>query len=168
MQLTAGLNSRTDAFDWRATKPLTTARVAPITRTACRLGAIDIKASGAYAAYFFLSIAFKTYELQAPKALIFEVLGRVRCNAPPQGGAPCGKPRAQLSPLAYVCSAEGYVISGPWERRPRPFARKEFAMLDNATLHNLVLTVLYYASPLLLLAGVAGFATSMAMWFIRR
>ena len=41
-------------------------------------------------------------------------------------------------------------------------------MLDNATLHDLILTVQYYASPLLLLAGVAGFATSMAMWFIRR
>lgn len=80
--------------------------------------------------------------------------------------SPCGKPRAQLSPLAYACSAEGYVISDPWERHP--FARKEFAMLDNATLHDLILTVLYYASPLLLLAGVAGFATSMAMWFIRR
>lgn len=79
---------------------------------------------------------------------------------------PCGKPRTQLSPLAYAYSAEGYVISGSWERHP--FARKEFAMLDNATLHDLVLTVLYYASPLLLLAGIAGFATSMAMWFIRR
>ncbi|WP_312567629.1 hypothetical protein [Comamonas sp.] len=41
-------------------------------------------------------------------------------------------------------------------------------MFDNVTLHDLIHAVLYYGSPLLLLAGVAGFATSMAMWFIRR
>lgn len=40
-------------------------------------------------------------------------------------------------------------------------------MFDNATLLDLLHTLLYYGSPLLLLAGIAGFATSVALWVIR-
>lgn len=41
-------------------------------------------------------------------------------------------------------------------------------MSDWATLHALLSSVMYYASPLLMLAGIAGFATCMAMWVIRK
>ena len=41
-------------------------------------------------------------------------------------------------------------------------------MLDNVTLHDFWLAVLHYASPLLMLLGIAGFVTCMALWALRR
>jgi len=41
-------------------------------------------------------------------------------------------------------------------------------MFDNTTLQDVFSAVLYYGSPLLMLAGVTGFATFMTMWFIRK
>ncbi|MEG0316589.1 MAG: hypothetical protein RSB86_12885 [Comamonas sp.] len=41
-------------------------------------------------------------------------------------------------------------------------------MFDNTTLHDILSAVLYYGSPLLMLAGIAGFATSMTLWVIRK
>ena len=44
---------------------------------------------------------------------------------------------------------------------------KEAEMTEFDALHPLLQAVVYYGSPLLLLAGLAGFATSVALWFLR-
>ena len=41
-------------------------------------------------------------------------------------------------------------------------------MFATDTLHSLVFALLYYASPLLMLAGIAGFAVSLTLWAIRK
>ena len=41
-------------------------------------------------------------------------------------------------------------------------------MFNNATLYEILGAILYYGSPLLMLAGIAGFATSMTLWVLRR
>ncbi len=41
-------------------------------------------------------------------------------------------------------------------------------MLTTDTLHMLLHAALYYGSPLVMLAGIAGFAVSLTMWAIRK
>jgi len=41
-------------------------------------------------------------------------------------------------------------------------------MFTTDTLQALLHTVLYYGSPLLMLAGIAGFAVSLTLWSMRK
>lgn len=63
--------------------------------------------------------------------------------------------RQQYSPCAVLLAAAALYQQGG-------------VMSDWATWHALLSSVMYYASPLLMLAGIAGFATCMAMWVIRK
>lgn len=65
-------------------------------------------------------------------------------------------------------------LSLPVPRTDLSEVRKEFAMFSNATLHDTIAKLLetagpylLYGSPLLLLAGIIGFAVSITIWLNR-